>query len=199
MEGSKQQLYADLVTRVADCDLCLRMRDRRKVLGPSNGDLDSPVVFIAEAPGRLGADKYGVPLHGDQAGRNFDMLMASAGLHRESVFITNAVLCNPRDIRGNNARPSVTEVRNCSRHLREVLDITKPKCVVPLGSVALSSLDAIEPHGVELSRGIGKAFLWNASIVFPLFHPGPRALVHRRKMQQTEDFRSLAELLRGLS
>lgn len=195
MGKSKQSLFSDLVARVQRCNLCPRMEGRKKVLGPSNGNLNSPIVFIAEAPGRLGADKFGVPLYGDQTGRNFELLIGSAGLHRESIFITNAVLCNPRTRLGNNDSPTVTEIRNCSHHLIETLEIIKPKYVVTLGRVALASLNAIEPHGIKLSEGVGKVFPWNGRLVYPLFHPGPRSFVRRTKAQQAADYTTLATLL----
>lgn len=194
MKKSKQSQFADLVARVQRCDLCPRMQDRRKVLGPSNGNLDSPIVFIAEAPGRLGADKFGVPLHGDQTGRNFELLIASAGLGRDSIFVTNAVLCNPRTPFGNNDSPSLTEIRNCSRYLTEILQIVKPRYIVPLGRVALASLNAIEPHGISLLQGVGKEFPWRGYLVYPLFHPSPRAFVHRTRDQQIEDYKNLDRL-----
>lgn len=198
MEKSKQSLFTDLVARVQCCTLCPRMQSRRKVLGLSNGNLDSSIVFIAEAPGKLGADKFGIPLHGDQAGRNFELLIASAGLRRESIFITNAVLCNPRTPRGNNDSPTLAEIRNCSRYLTEILEIVKPMHIVPLGRVALASLNAIEPHRISLSQGAGKEFLWRGSLVYPLFHPGPRAFVHRTRAQQIEDYENLNRLLSKL-
>ena len=37
------------------------------------------IVFVGEAPGRLGADETEVPFHGDTAGRNFEDLLAFAG------------------------------------------------------------------------------------------------------------------------
>lgn len=198
MEKSKQSLFTDLVARVQHCNLCPRMQSRRKVLGPLNGDLNSPAVFIAEAPGRLGADKFGIPLYGDQTGQNFQMLLAAAGLKRESIFITNALLCNPRTSRGNNGPPTLTEIRNCSRYLRELLEILKPKYVVPLGRVALASLNTIEPHGISLSQGVGKVFPWKGHLVYPLFHPSSRAFVRRTKRVQVEDYKVLAQLLSEL-
>jgi len=191
---SKQSLFTDLIARVQHCNLCPRMQNRKKVLGSSNGSLDSPILFIAEAPGRLGADKFGIPLYGDQTGRNFEMLIASAGLKRESIFITNAILCNPRTLDGNNDSPTLLEIRNCSQYLRETLEIIKPRYVVPLGAAALASLNAIKPHQIKLSEGVGKLFLWNGYQVYPLFHPGPRAFVRRTKAQQLEDYKTLAEL-----
>lgn len=195
MEKSKQSQFADLVTRVQRCDLCPRMQDRRKVLGPPNGNLYSPIVFIAEAPGRLGADKFGIPLYGDQTGQNFELLIASAGLRRESIFITNAVLCNPRTPHGNNDSPKLAEIRNCSRYLTEILEIIKPRFVVPLGRVALASLDAIEPHGITLSQGVAKEFLWHGYVVYPLFHPSPRNMARRTKYEQLKYYSTLATFL----
>jgi len=191
---SKQSLFADLVARVQHCNLCSRMQHRKKVLGFSNGNLDSPLLFIAEAPGRLGADKFGIPLYGDQAGRNFEMLISSASIRRESIFITNAVLCNPKTPDGNNDSPTVLEIRNCSQFLQETLEIIKPKYVVSLGAIALAALNIIKPHQIKLSEGVGKLFSWNGYQVYPLFHPGPRAFVSRPKNQQIEDYRTLASL-----
>lgn len=195
MAKSRQSLFADLIARVQHCNLCPRMQHRKKVLGSSNGSLDSSILFIAEAPGRLGADKFGIPLHGDQTGRNFEMLIASAGLDRESIFITNAVLCNPRTPAGNNDSPTLLEICNCSQYLKETLEIIKPKYVVPLGAAALASLNAIKPHQIKLSEGAGKLFSWNGYQVYPLFHPGPRAFIWRPKRQQVEDYRTLTQLV----
>ncbi len=195
MAKSKRALFADLVSRVQHCNFCLRMQHRKRVLGFANGNLHSPVVVIAEAPGRLGADRFGIPLHGDQTGRNFEMLIASAGLSRGEIFITNAVLCNPRTPVGNNDSPTQAEIRNCSVYLKETLEIVNPKYVVPLGAAALASLNAIKPHHIKLSEGVGKVFSWNGYQVYPLFHPGPRAIIWRTKSQQMGDYRTLAGLL----
>lgn len=195
MDESKQSLFAELVARVQRCRLCPRMESRRRVLGPQNGSLDSPVVFIAEAPGRLGADKFGIPLYGDQTGRNFEALIASAGLNRESIFITNAILCNPRTADGNNDSPTPTEIRNCSIYFKETVEIVKPRYVVPLGRAALAALNVIEPHGIGLSESVGRVFQWKGHLLYPLFHPGPRAFVRRLKGQQIEDYKNLAQLL----
>lgn len=92
---SKRSRFAELIESVQGCRQCPRMDQRTRVLGPANGNLDAQVVFVAEAPGRLGADRFGIPLHGDQAGRNFEWLISNARITRQDVFVTNAVLCNP--------------------------------------------------------------------------------------------------------
>lgn len=193
---SRTTAFHQLVAEVQACRLCPRMEGRAHVLSQRNGDIASRILVIAEAPGRLGADKTGIPLYGDQTGRNFERLLQAAGLTREHVFITNAVLCNPRGAAGNNAAPSAQEVRNCSSHLRHTVDILQPRYIVTLGTSALRALHHITPHNVILRRDIGKVIPWNGRLLIPLYHPGPRACIHRPLAQQEEDYRKLGALLR---
>jgi len=118
--------YDTLVERVQACRLCPRMEGRRRVLGAGNGALQARVLFLAEAPGRLGGDRTGRPLTSDQTGRNFARLLDGIGWRREDVFVSNAVLCNPRDDAGRNAPPSAREIRHCSAHLRDLLTMLDP-------------------------------------------------------------------------
>src|SRR5579872_1859340 len=102
--------FDDLVADVQACRVCPRMCNSRRVLSRSAGPLNAVIMFIGEAPGRLGADESGLPFHGDKAGHNFEALLRHVGLSRYDVFVTNAVLCNPRDTAGNNAPPSRQEL-----------------------------------------------------------------------------------------
>lgn len=172
------------------------MEGRTRALGPANGPLDAAILFVAEAPGRLGADRTGVPLSGDQTGRNFDAFLAGAGIERSGVFVTNAVLCNPRKPDGRNDRPRTGEVRNCSDHLRSLIDLLDPPWVVSLGRAALEALSLIEPHAVLLARDVGQAAPWYGRRLVPLYHPGPRALIRRPIAQQAADYAALAALIR---
>ena len=188
--------YAALVARAQACRLCPRMEGRRRVLGPGNGPLDTRVLFLAEAPGRLGGDRTGVPLVSDQSGRNFTRLLEGVGWRREDVFVSNAVLCNPRDAGGRNDTPTSAEMRNCSAHLRDLLEILDPPYVVTLGWAALSALALIAPHQVDLRRHVATPLPWAGRILVPLYHPGPRAQLHRTFAQQQEDFARLRAFIR---
>lgn len=195
--NSKQLLFDDLVSKVNDCSRCSRMSQRRRVLGSSNGSLNSEVVFIGEAPGRLGADKFGIPLYGDQTGRNFEWLISNAGIARKDIFITNAVLCNPRTADGNNDSPTSTEIHNCAPFLKETLEIIGPRYVAPLGKAALAALNTINPLAVKLRENVGQLLAWTGYQVYPLYHPGPRSFVWRTRAQQELDYRTIACLLKG--
>lgn len=184
-----------LVESANRCNLCERMCGRIKVLSEKNGNINAKVVFIGEAPGRLGADRTGIPFYGDQAGRNFERLLRFAGLDRSEVFITNAVLCNPRDEKGNNSTPNKKEVQNCSLFLSLLIDIIEPELIVPLGSCALSSLQIINAHQLALRQDVRKPTPWGKYIVLPMYHPGPRAVIHRSVTTQNEDFSFLGAMM----
>lgn len=196
-DEARDVAFAALVERAQSCRLCPRMEGRRRVLSPANGSLATRVLFVAEAPGRLGGDRTGVPLVNDQSGRNFTRLLESIGWRREDVFVSNAVLCNPRDAQGRNATPSAAEIRTCSPHLRDLLAILDPPFVVALGRSALAALALIAPHDAELRRDAGAPLPWAGRVLVPLYHPGPRAQLHRTFRQQLEDFTKLDKLVRG--
>lgn len=187
-----------LVARVQACRLCPSMEERRRVLSRLNGDPTAPCLVIAEAPGRLGAERTGVPLTSDQTGRTFRRLCAEAGVPTEALFITNAVLCNPRRADGRNRGPRAAELANCREHLAATIEVIQPALVVTLGRVALAALAALQPHGLPLRAAVGRPTPWDGRWLLPLYHPGPQALLHRPYAAQLDDYRAWARLLREI-
>ena len=198
MTGDPETEFANLVREVQACRACPRMEGRRRVLSPANGPLGARVLFIAEAPGRFGAEKGGIPLSGDASGRNFLRYLQVAGMAREEVFVTNAALCNPRTVRGTNAPPSPLEMRNCAPFLRRTLAVVQPDVIVTLGNKALAALNLIEPHTYTLRQHAATAVAWNGHTLFPLYHPSPQVVISptgRTHAAQEEDYRALSDLL----
>lgn len=185
-----------LCEQVHYCTLCPRMDGSARVLSRAAGPLAASLMFVGEAPGRLGADSSGIPFHGDKAGHNFEELLAYAGLRRADLFITNSVLCNPKDHLGNNATPMSSEVRNCSAFLRTQIELVRPQIVAPLGSTALNALREISDHSLSLQRDVRTASRWFGRIIVPLYHPGQRAMVHRSMANQRADYQFVAEQVR---
>lgn len=188
--------FAALCADAAACRNCATMEGRRRVLTPANGAPGARVLFIGEAPGRLGGERTGVPFAGDQTGRNFALLLAAAGLQREDVFITNAILCNPRDERGRNRGPAREEIASCRPFLVRQLAVIGAPIVVTLGAVALAALDTIAAHGLRLKDAVGRPIRWQGRMLVPLYHPGPRAQLHRPFATQQADFAALGALIR---
>lgn len=172
---------------------------RNRVLSLANGPLSAKLMFIGEAPGRLGADATQIPFHGDKAGDNFEALISQVGISRYDCFVTNAVLCNPRNDEGNNAPPSKVEIGNCTTFLARQIDLVNPSLIVTLGANSLMSLDMIEKHGVRLAEGVRSMIDWNGRKLIPLYHPGQRAMIHRSFLNQLADYQFVSEALRRMS
>jgi uracil-DNA glycosylase family 4 len=193
VDRERELEFARLAKEVRTCTRCPRMASSVHVIGPASGSINSPIMIIGEAPGRLGADASAIPFHGDRAGDNFEALLEQVGLSRHDCFITNAALCNPKDENGNNATPSRLEIQNCSAFLKRQIDLVNPKIVVTLGAQALNALKSIEPHNVDLSSAIRKTWMWYGRTLIALYHPGQRAMIHRSFFNQLADYRFLAE------
>lgn len=187
-----------LCERVKMCVKCSRMCDSLRVLNRSAGSLNADIMFIGEAPGRLGADNSGIPFHGDKSGHNFEELLEFARLDRSRIFVTNAVLCNPKDEQGNNSTPTKNEIQNCADHLAEQIKIISPKVVVTLGATALESTRFTSPHNLILREAVRTSNNWFNRILIPLYHPGQRAMMHRSFANQRSDYQFVAEQLKRL-
>lgn len=155
-------------------------------------------MFVAEAPGRLGAEVTGVPLLGDRTGDRFEELLRHVGWRRSELFLTNAVLCNPRDEQGNNDAPTRNEIVNCSGYLKQTIDLVNPKVVITLGRMALEALRLIEDHGCELRKVVGAVIPWYDRKLGVLYHPAPRTVVHRSWRQQLKDAVRVSRAVSGV-
>jgi uracil-DNA glycosylase family 4 len=156
-----------------------------------NGPLHASIVLVGEAPGRLGADRTGIPFSGDESGRRLDRLLAEAGWRRDEVFLTNAVLCNPRGVGGlRNRPPSNAELRACQGHLAATLDCLRPRLVIALGRRALIALHAVEPHQLQHAEP-GVLTAWQHGYLTWMLHPSPLTQATRPWATQCADWQRL--------
>ncbi len=170
------------------------MVNQSAVLGPASGSIDSDILFVAEAPGRFGAARTGIPFSGDKSGDNFEALIAHIGLTRQDIFVTNAVLCNPL-ANGNNRRPTSIEISNCSPYLETVLELMRPKVVVTLGGVGLEAINRILNTRYRLAEVIGKPQKTERFTLLPLYHPSPRVTNWKRPLSiQKRDFKKILKI-----
>ena len=195
---SKSEIEKELlVLEAKNCVICPRMKESRRVLSDRNGDWNARVLFVAEAPGRLGAEKTCIPLFGDRTGDRFEELLKAMLWQRSGVFLTNAVLCNPRDGDGNNDRPSAIEIRNCSGFLHRTIQVVDPALVIALGGVALKVLGDIHPHQCAVKQSCGRTVPWGKRHLGVLYHPSPRTQTQRNWADQVNDARSIASFARA--
>ncbi len=187
----KQKEFRELSKNSSQCRLCPAMSDLPAILSSKNGSIHTDLVFVAEAPGRLGSGRTGIPFHGDRSGDNFEQLLNHVGLKRKDIFITNAVLCNPLK-NGNNRRPTIKEIDNCISYLENLINIITPKVISTLGGVGLEAINRIFNVSYKLADVVASPLPIGKFILFPLYHPSPRVIYTKRSLDhQKKDFEKL--------
>ncbi|HEX7041052.1 MAG TPA: uracil-DNA glycosylase [Trueperaceae bacterium] len=126
------------------------------------GPDDAAFMLVGEAPGEE-EDLQGRPFVG-RAGQLLDKILASVGLEREQVYITNVVKFRPP----GNRNPTPAEVAASERVLLEQIRIVRPQVIGTLGNVPTQ-------YFLKTNEGItrlrGRWFDWHGIKVMPLFHP----------------------------
>ncbi|OGJ54646.1 hypothetical protein A3D11_01020 [Candidatus Peribacteria bacterium RIFCSPHIGHO2_02_FULL_49_16] len=154
------------------------------VLG--EGDHNSTIMFIGEAPGQK-EDELGRPFVG-AAGQFLNELLASIGLKREEVYISNVIKFRPP----NNRDPTDEEKEQCMPWLKMEIAIIKPKVIVPLGRHALGHFFP----NIGITKAHGKPQKLTDDItIFPIYHPA--AALHNGNLRQSliDDFQALKKFL----
>ncbi len=119
------------------------------------GSHDASIMFVGEAPGQTEA-KTGRPFCG-AAGKLLDELIASIGLKRPDVYITNIVKDRPPE----NRDPTPEEIALYSPFLDRQVQIIEPKVIVTLGRHSMKYV--MERYDLDLeiepiSKIHGKSF-----------------------------------------
>jgi DNA polymerase len=143
------------------CTKCRLAEGRTQVVW-ADGNLDSEVLFIGEAPG-FHEDQQGLPFVG-AAGQLLDRLLAEVGLDRSTVAIVNVLKCRPP----GNRDPLPDEIESCRPYLQAQLAYMQPRVIVTLGNFATRFI-LEQPIGITRARG--QRFWRNGSTVIPTFHP----------------------------
>jgi uracil-DNA glycosylase family 4 len=199
---SKQQSLDDIKADILKKKICPELAAGATQLVFSDGNPDAEIVFIGEAPGK-NEDEQGLPFVG-AAGKFLNEMLASIGLKREDVYITNIVKYRPP----NNRDPLPDEKAAFLPFLKTQLEVIRPKLVAPLGrhsmEAFLPSLKISDCHGQPKrisvqrtadsvqTRAKAQIDKW---VILPLFHPA--AALYNGAMRQTliDDFAKIPKIL----
>ena len=108
------------------CKACFLWSTRKNVL-VGEGNLDSCLMFIALAPGKM--EDFEDQMFIGPSGKILNRLFDAAGIHRESVYMTNLIKC----ILPKNRKPKMDEIESCGKFLDKEIAIIHPEVIVPLG------------------------------------------------------------------
>ena len=174
----------DTARQIHSCFDC-HLSEGRTLAVPGDGPEQADLMFIGEAPG-YNEDMQGHPFVG-AAGQFLEQLLASIGLTREQVFITNMVKCRPP----NNRDPFPGEITACSKYLDRQIELIRPKVVATLGRHSLAKF----LPGESIGKVRGKPRRHGSFVLHPLYHPA--AALHQPSLRRVieEDFKAIPALL----
>jgi len=170
--------------QITDCTKCpLHKHAKNKVIGSGNWNAD--ILLVGEAPGR-NEDEQGEPFVG-AAGRMLDLLLTYADIKRENIFITNILHCRPP----SNRTPLSSEVHQCIHFLYKIIDIVKPKVIVPMGNTAAKWIIGTHDKIGDIHGKTFKAIGYTP--IIPIYHPA--AIIYNGKLLDTakEDMKRIVD------
>jgi DNA polymerase len=189
VRSGKIETLAGLTQSILDDNVTPDLRAQATQLVFGAGNPDAEIVFIGEAPGK-NEDLKGEPFVG-AAGKFLSEMLASIGLARGDVYITNIVKYRPPD----NRDPEPDEIQAFIPYLERQLALIKPKLVVFLGrhsmNVFLPELKISQAHGIPVRK--------HGQVYLPLFHPA--AALYNGGMRQTllDDFSLIPAILKKIT
>lgn len=167
---------------MADFDGCA-LRDTAKNLVFADGNPDSPIMFVGEAPGR-DEDIQGLPFVG-RSGQLLDRMMAAIGLDRSSAYIANILPWRPP----GNRTPTPNEMAVCLPFIERHIALINPKVLVLLGGTSAKILlDTNE--GIMRLRGRWRRYAAGDREIATMatFHPAFLLRQTAQKRQAWHDF-----------
>jgi uracil-DNA glycosylase len=161
---------------------------------PGDGNPHAEVVFIGEAPGKK-EDEEGRPFIG-AAGKFLAEMLASIGMKREDVYITNIVKYRPP----NNRDPEPQEKEDCKEWLHQELAAIKPKLIVFLGRHSMNHFFPLE----KISQVHGKLMIkqiegMSTKYFLPLYHPAAALYNGGLREELMKDFRKIPLALKKIA
>lgn len=196
MATDKAAELAKIQQQILDDKVCPELAAGATQLVFGDGNPDADVVFIGEAPGK-NEDEQGIPFVG-AAGKFLNEMLASIGMDRQDIYITNIVKYRPP----NNRDPLPEEKKEFLPYLQSQLEVIAPKVVVTLGrhstNCFLPDLQISQAHGEP--KRVKLQFKQDVLevVILPLYHPA--AALYNGGMRQTllDDFSAIPIIIKKL-
>ena len=190
---TQEEKLTALQNKILQDTVCPELAATATQLVMGAGNPNANIVLIGEAPGK-NEDEQGLPFVG-AAGKFLNEMLASAGMNREDVYITNIVKYRPP----NNRDPLPEEKKAFWPYLLEQLQIIEPKIVVTLGRHSMEYF--LPGQYISKIHGQPKRIQFDdlKIVIVPLYHPA--AALYNGSMRQTliDDFMRMPENIAQIS
>ena len=193
--GSKNQnknellsVLKDQINSIQNCNL--KKNSKNVIMG--DGDLNSPLMLIGEAPGKV-EDETNSTFQGEIGSLLIKMLLA-INIKREKVYTTYSVnFRTPED-----RKPTAQEIKRYSVFLKEHISIIDPKIVILMGSTAMESLTGL--NKISNERGKWKEIILKNKTLPLMITFSPSYLIRfpENKKYSWEDLKKIKQKIKDL-
>ncbi len=190
---SKKAQLQRLEDRLLQADPTPDLRRQSAQLVFGGGSPDADILLIGEAPGKQ-EDIQGQPFVG-ASGKFLNEMLATIGLERKDIYITNIVKYRPP----SNRDPLPEEKEAMWPYLLKQIAIIRPKVIVTLGrhsgQAFIKDLRISSDHGQPKRIRVILDGNDESIIILPLYHPA--AALYNGSLRATllEDFQTVANYI----
>ena len=148
---NKAERLSNLKKEINSIENCnLKKNSKNLILG--DGNVNSPIMLIGEAPG-LEEDLSSLVFQGE-VGKLLKKMLLAINIKIENVYLSYSVNFRPPEDR----KPTAQEINRYSKFLKEHISIIDPKMIILMGSTAMESLTGIN-NKISSERGNWKEII----------------------------------------
>ena len=172
------------INSIIDCDL----KDNSKKIVLGDGNINSPIMLIGEAPG-IEEDSAGQTFLGE-VGDLLKKMLNAINIKKENIYSTYAVNFRPPEDR----KPTSKEIKRYSQFLQKQISIIKPKLIILMGSTAMESLTGLNSK-ISMERGKWKEVIVQNTTynIIITFNPSYLLRAPENKKHSWEDLKKIKQ------
>ena len=177
------------ISSIENCNL----KDNSKKIVLGDGDINSPLMLIGEAPGEL-EDNTGNSFQGE-IGSLLEKMLLAINIKKDKVYTTYSInFRTPED-----RKPTSREIKRYSIFLKEHISIIDPKIIVLMGSTAMEAVTNLN-NKISTERGKWKEIILK-NRTFPIMITlSPSYLIRfpENKKYSWEDLKKIKQKIKDL-
>ena len=192
LSQNKNEQLLKLKEQISSIENCnLKKNSKHIVMG--DGDVDSPIMLIGEAPGKI-EDNSSLPFQGEIGSLLKKMLLA-INIKIEKVYSTYSVNFRPPEDR----KPSANEIKRYSVFLKEHISIINPQIVILMGGTAMEAVTGISGRISDVRGNWKEIILKNKTLpVMITFSPSYLIRFPENKKYSWEDLKKIKQKIQDL-
>ena len=189
---NKIELLSKLVEKISSIQNC-NLKDNSKKLVMGSGDVDSSIMLVGEAPGKI-EDNSGHPFQGD-VGSLLKKMLSAINIDLEKVYLTYSINFRPPEDR----KPTTQEIKRYSIFLKEHISIINPRIVILMGSTAMEAVTGLTSR-ISTERGEWKEIIIKNKTLPLIITYSPSYLIRfpENKKFSWEDLKKIKQKIQDL-